>query len=283
MLRLRFTPSKDRFWVAHVPPYTGVHLEELFQQYSKGPWLRVEPAGKSIGGRVIPLLTITDSSVSEHSKKVIWLMFRQHSWETGSSWAGDGAIRFLLSDSPEAQTVRRTAIFKIFPLCDPDGTASGAVRFNKAGFDLNRNWDVEDAAKMPEITAQRKAVLDWVDAGRRLDLFLSVHNTETAEYLEGPPGTDAAISALGERLLRLLKQHSTFAPTRPFRRAEPTTTAGRPGRMTVSQGLYHSRKLPAFLMEQMIAKNPRLGRHPAVEDRRQFGEGLVRAAFLAVE
>ncbi len=282
-LRLRFTPTREQFWIAHVPPYTGVHLGELFLEFRKNPWLRVESIGKSLGGRAIPLLTITDTSAPDANKRVVWLMFRQHSWETGSSWAGEGAIRFLLSDSVEAQRIRRAAIFKIFPLCDPDGTASGAVRFNARGFDLNRNWDVEDPVNMPEINAQRKSILDWVDSGKRLDLFLSVHNTETAEYLDGPPGSEPAITELGERFFRLLKQHSTFAPTRPFTRTEPTTTAGKAGRMNVSQGLYHYRKLPAFLMEQMISNNPRLGRLPTIEDRKKFGEGLARAAFLAVE
>ena len=107
-----------------------------------------------------------------------WLMFRQHSWEAGSSWAGQSALRFLLSADPVAAEMRRTAIFKIFPCGDPDGVARGGVRFNANGFDLNRNWDAVDETKMPEIAAQRKAVLDWVDAGRRVDLFLTLHNTD---------------------------------------------------------------------------------------------------------
>jgi hypothetical protein len=52
--------------------------------------------------------------------------------------------------------------------------------------------------------------------------------------------------------------------------------------MTVAQGLYHYRKLPAFLMEQMISNNPRLGHLPTVEDRMEFGKGLVKAAWRAV-
>jgi len=65
---------------------------------------------------------------------------------------------------------------------------------------------------MPEIAAQRKAVLDWVDAGNRLDLFLALHNTETGEYLEGPPGSRH--SDLLARFFRLLKENTTFNPTR---------------------------------------------------------------------
>lgn len=281
-LRLRFAPKSNRFWIAHVPPYGNRDLDALLASL-RGPGLRVERIGRSVDGRDIPMVTITDPLVPDSRKKVVWLMFRQHAWESGSSWAAEGAMRFLMSNGPEAVRIRRGAIFRLFPMCDPDGVAGGGVRFNKHGFDLNRNWDVDNPSKMPEIAAQKKAVLDWVDSGHRLDLFLTLHNTETGEYLEGPPGDDEAFGALGGRFFELLKEHSTFAPTRPFFRGAATTTEGKPGRMTVSQGLYLARKPPAFGMEQMIARNPRLGRLPSVDDRKAFGEGLVRAAWLAVQ
>jgi Zinc carboxypeptidase len=227
----------------------------------------------------MPLLTITAGGTPPDGKKVIWLMFRQHAWETGSSWAGEGAIRFLLSGGDEAAKMRREAIFKIFPMADPQGVRSGNVRFNQAGFDLNRNWDVDDAVKMPEIAAQKRAILKWVDSGGRIDLFLTLHNTETSEYLEGPP---AGFDDLGPRFFAALERLGTFAPTRPFFRSATTTTAGKPGRMNASQGLYHLRRLPAFTMEQMIARNPKLGRFPTIDDRIAFGAQLARAAFAAV-
>jgi murein tripeptide amidase MpaA len=207
-------------------------------------------------------------------------MFRQHAWETGSSWAGEGAIRYLLSADAEAARIRRQAIIQIFPLCDPDGVATGGVRFNRHGFDLNRNWDTVDPVRMPEIAAQRKAVLDWIDSGRRVDLFLSLHNTETNEYLEGPP--DPAYRPLMERWFRLLAENTTFNPQQPPRLAESTTTPGKPGRMTVVQGLYRDRHIPAFLMEQMISYNSKLAHLPEVPDRLAFGAALARTLLPAV-
>ncbi len=271
-LRLHLRPRSQRVWIAHVPPYTGDHLRRLLKEVGRSAHLKVEPGP-------MPLWSITDAKTPPAGKKVIWLMFRQHAWETGSSWAAEGAIRFLLSSEAEAVTFRRGAIFKIFPMADPEGVRLGNVRFNRLGFDLNRNWDVDDSAKMPEIAAQKRAILQWLDAGGHLDLFLTLHNTETGEYLEGPP---AGHEELSERFFAALLQHSTFAPTRPLFRGAFTTTEGKPGRMTASQGLYHLRKLPAFTMEQMIAKNPKLGHFPTVADRLAFGAGLVRAGFAAV-
>jgi hypothetical protein len=223
------------------------------------------------------LWTIT-SPGSDRDKKAVWLMFRQHSWETGSSWAGEGAVRGLLRDDAESHRLRQKIVWKILPLCDPDGAARGGVRFNANGFDLNRNWDIENPAKMPEIAAQRNAVKEWIRSGHSVDLFFTLHNTETGEYLEGP----AKFQSLAGRFFRILSEETTFAPTRPLQYSEATTTAGMRGRMTVVQGLYHDFQIPAFLMEQRVCYNEKLGHLPEIPDRIAFGEQLVKAAVKAI-
>jgi murein tripeptide amidase MpaA len=277
-LTLHFTPERGHVWIAHVTPYTNKDLRNLLESFRNSPYLEEQSVGRTVEGREMPLLTITNRKIPAQDKKVIWLMFRQHAWETGSSWAGDGAVRFLLSNDGRAALSRDHVIYKIFPLADPDGVAHGGVRFNLNGYDLNRNWDTPDPQKMPEIWAQRKAILDWVDSGHRLDLFLSLHNDETDEYLEAP----ADFKTLGERAFHELATKSSFNPTAPLRDPGATTTPGKPGRMTVDQGLFHDRKLPAMLMEQMIEYDSKLGRLPTAADRSEFGAELVRALSAAV-
>jgi len=277
-LTLQFNPESDRVWIAHVTPYTNKDLGKLLESFRASPYLEEQSVGRTVEGREMPLLTITNRKIPEREKKVIWLMFRQHAWETGSSWVGDGAVRFLLSNDERAARLRNHVIYKIFPLADPDGVAHGGVRFNLNGYDLNRNWDTPDARKMPEIWAQRKAILEWVDAGHRLDLFLSLHNDETDEYLEAP----ADFKALGERAFHALVTSSSFNPTAPLRDPGDTTTPGKPGRMTVDQGLFHDRRLPAMLMEQLIEYDSKLGHLPTAADRSEFGAELVRALSEAV-
>ncbi len=255
-LRFRVTvPNSDHFWVAHVPPYTNLHLEALRKVVK-----REEVIGKSVEGRPLYLWTIEGGP---KPRATVWLMFRQHAWEAGSSWVGDGAVRELLKD---ARGIR----WKILPFADPDGVAHGGVRFNRNGFDLNRNWDVVDAAKMPEITAQRNAIASWLKAGNKIDLFFSLHNTETSEYLEGQSQSPEH-RQLAERFFDLLKQRTTFRPSRPLFFGAETTTAGKPGRMNVIQGLWRDFQIPGFLMEQ------RIDVQPTVEQRQQFGALLVMA------
>jgi murein tripeptide amidase MpaA len=259
-------------WIAHVQPYTNRHLASLLDAFRSSPYLERVSAGRTVEGREMPLLTITNPKTPEAGKRVIWLMFRQHAWEAGSSWVSDGALRFLLSGDPRAARLRDQTVFKIFPMADPDGVFHGGVRFNRNGYDLNRNWDAVDPRTMPEIASQRRAILEWVDTGHRVDAFLSLHNTERGEYLEATPG----VRPLGERTLQTLKATTTFNPTEPLADSGSTTTPGKPGRMHVAQGLYHERKLPAMLMEQMVEFNSKLGRCPTAMDRMEFGATLVR-------
>jgi hypothetical protein len=53
--------------------------------------------------------------------------------------------------------------------------------------------------------------------------------------------------------------------------------------MTVIQGLYADFKIPGFLMEQRVSKNPKLGHIPEVGDRLKFGSELVAAIAQAVK
>src|SRR5687768_17054511 len=201
-LRLRIRPSQTRFWIAHTPPYTNANLANLRKEVLRHPEAREQIIGKSVEGLELLLWSIG----KPQEKTTVWLMFRQHAWESGSSWVGDAAVRSLLRET----TLRAGVLWKILPVADPDGVAHGGVRFNRNGYDLNRNWDVNDPRKMPEIAAQRNAISEWVRAGNSVALFFTLHNTETSEYLEGPP------SSLAEDLFKTLKETTAFNPSRPL-------------------------------------------------------------------
>jgi hypothetical protein len=275
-LRLRLRAEKPVLWIARTPPYTNQHLDRLVREVSTHPAFRIESIGASPQGRPIRLISVSDPRTPEPAKKVIWLMARQHAWESGTSWVAEGALRHLASK--EGAGLRRAAVFKILPLADPDGVARGGVRFNAQGYDLNRNWDAADPDRTPEIWAQRQAILKWLGAGRKIDLFLTLHNTESAEYIEGPA---AAFEALARRLWQALDSATVFHSPQGPRNAPATTTAGMKGRMTVSQALFHERGVPAFLMELMVDFHPRLKRWPTVQDRLDFGPALLRALLAA--
>lgn len=267
-LTIRFTPERSTMWIAHMAPYTKRELGQLVAV--KSPYVSKEAVGKSVHGRDIVLLTVTDRAVPDTGKRVVWLIARQHGWEAGTSWAADGAVRFLLSNEPEAQRIRRSTVFKVMPVFDPDGTAEGFVRFNANGYDNNRNWDAVDPKLMPEIASVRKAIFAWLDSGKRIDVLLAMHDTESTDYVSGP----AALKDLATNLVERLRATSSFYDPR-----SPRLGGGRQpvqkGRMSIESALFAERKVPAFLMELMVERHPQLGRPRTAADFVSLGKGLA--------
>ncbi len=273
-------PETDRLWVAHVEPYGWTRLLGFLDRVGGHPHLRRESVGTSVEGRDLWLLSITDPAVPDAGKRVAWLMCRQHAWESGTSFVGEGAVEFLLSDA--AAPLRREVILKVFPMLDPDGVVHGAVRFNSNGFDVNRNWDTcgsggdRDRELMPEIWHAKKALGDWLSAGHRIDLFLTLHNQEKGGWVSG----SARHGDLAKRLFAELKERTSC--DLPGAGPVPPGARPAPGRMTVYQYLDLERGVPAFLLEQGVARDAKLGRLPTSQDRIAFGRELAQAMARVV-
>ncbi|MBI3856623.1 MAG: hypothetical protein HY293_13130 [Planctomycetes bacterium] len=265
----RVTPDSDYFWIAHIEPYTESRFNTFMDEIRGSSHLRDEVFGKTVEGRDLHLLTITDlSSESSTPPPTVWLMCRQHAWESGTSFVGEGAIRFLLSE--EAGPLRKTLVFKILPMMDPDGCARGGVRFNRHGYDVNRNWDSADPENpeqrrlMPEICAAKKVIHAFSG------LFLTLHNQETGEWLS----SSAKNKPIADRFFAALRDRTTFNPSEKGPR--PPADKPAPGRATVYEYLDGQRGLSAFLLEQGITRSSKLARLPTSQDRLEFGAQLIR-------
>ncbi|HEY7116317.1 MAG TPA: M14-type cytosolic carboxypeptidase [Tepidisphaeraceae bacterium] len=265
---LRLRPAGDSIWIAHVAPYTASDLSRLLTELDRSPYARVEVIGRTAQGRDLHMVTVTDFATPDAGKKVLWLQARQHAWEAGTSYVMDGALRFITSGDPRAADLRRRAVFRFTPMVDVDGCATGKVRFNANGYDVNRHWaavDLRDKAwlaRSPEVWYAKRAI---TTAGP-IDLMVNLHNTETNEYLD-TRADDPAVVKVMNRFYDLLVQHSTFDPARKL---EPHKTA-----VDDTNMLYDQYRIPVMLMEQRIAAGKKLGHCPTVEDRRQFGRDLI--------
>ncbi|HYE99940.1 MAG TPA: M14-type cytosolic carboxypeptidase [Planctomycetota bacterium] len=279
-LHIPLKPAAATFWLAHLEPYTPTRLERLLEGFASERALRQERIGTTVENRPLRLLTVTSPDHADETKAVVWLMFRQHAWETGSSFVAEGLLSHLLA--PESRDLLGRVVFKIFPMMDPDGCARGGVRFNRNGYDLNRNWDTCDPydpasrAKMPEIAAAKAAMTEWLGRGGRMDLFLTHHNQETGGWLSG----SASFPAVADRLFKLLQRETSC--NLPERSPRGPSAKPAPGRATVYYWLEHEKKVPAFLIEQGVAFDERLMRIPTADDRRLFGRELARAVARVV-
>jgi hypothetical protein len=276
-------PRGPTLWIAHVPPYTPADLDRLLADLRRHPHAVVEVIGQTVQGRALHLVTITDPQTPDAAKRSLCLMSRQHAWEAGTSHVAEGAMRFLISDDPRAAQLRRDNIVRFIPIVDVDGCATGKVRFNANGYDVNRHWDEVDLRrpeflqKMPEIWYAKKAIVQAATprsgGGGGIDLLVNLHNTETAEYLETHAKQERALASI-RRLSEQLVNQTTFHPSRELAvRDEPTTTAN---------ALSREYGVPVVLMEQRIGTSKKLGRRPTVQDRLNFGRELIIAMAQAV-
>jgi cytosolic carboxypeptidase protein 2/3 len=66
-------------------------------------------------------------------------MARQHPGETPGSFIMEGILDFLLDlENEEAIMLRKTCVFHIIPMMNPDGVVHGNYRCSLSGTDLNR-------------------------------------------------------------------------------------------------------------------------------------------------
>lgn len=276
---LEFRAAGETIWIAHVPPYTPRRLQHLLGQMDQTPHTRIEVIGQTVRGRDLQLVTVTNFDLPDAGKKTVWLQARQHAWEAGTSYVMEGALLFITSDDPLARQLREKVVFQFMPMMDPDGCANGKVRFNANGYDVNRHWNEVDLRRkellqrMPEIWYVKKAILGYVNAGRKIDLMLNLHNTESAEFMDTQAG-DEPVLAMFRRFEAILMERTSFDPTQRL------AVHNAPGNTTNS--LYEERRIPVLLMEQRIGFSPKLGRRPAAGDRLNFGRQLVAAMAEAV-
>jgi hypothetical protein len=266
---IRVTAESDTLWVAHLEPYPASRLDCFLDEIRGAAHLKDEVIGRSVEGRDLHLLTITEfSAESAAPPPTVWLMCRQHAWESGTSFVGEGAIRYLLSE--EAAPLRKGLVFKILPMMDPDGCAHGGVRFNRSGYDLNRNWDTADPDNpehrrlMPEICAAKKVI--YAFSG----FFLTLHNQETDEWLSSSEKN----RPLAERFCKALLEKTTFNPS--LKAPRPPAAKPAPGRASVYEYLDGQRGMSAFLLEQGITRSSKLGHLPTSQDRLEFGRQLIQ-------
>jgi hypothetical protein len=274
-ITLTLRPRGNTLWIAHVPPYSYARLESLLTEITPSSQARVEVIGKSVLGRDLHQVTITNLARPDAGKKVIWMQARQHAWEAGTSFLLEGALRFVLSDDPAAQKLRDENIFIFVPMINPDSVVLGEVRFNVNGFDPNRQWDEVDLRdprwlqRNPEIWYVKKAILAQ-QARQPIAIALNLHNTEMNEYLDTMVDAEPQQSML-HRFFDLAVQRTSFDPSRP--KLTVSIPGSGPGNTT--NVIWREAGVPMMLLEQRIGPSRKLNRIATSADRMTLGRELI--------
>jgi hypothetical protein len=192
----RFT--QPQAWIASFFPFTAEHIARFAAGHKDDPCFTAGVIGKTLQGRPMPLYTITDPAVPEAQKRVILFTTLQHDLETTGAMALEGICRFLLSADPRAVRLRRSFVFYVVPMMDPDGIAGGNL-YCPAG-NMNRQWGLGTA---PETTNVERFAKQLTAKGRKIELFMDFHGwctpDRTTEFLSFGPeiaGEEASKDAL---------------------------------------------------------------------------------------
>ena len=172
-VRLSIVMPGPRLYVARVEPYRVSDLDRLLEAIRGNRRVRIEPIGKTAGGRALEMIRIG----VDRARHRVFVRARAHPWEAGSSWVAQGLIQRLLADDDDAKRFLDSYTVYVMPMANKDGVARGMTRFNLLGKDLNRNWD---RPVDPDLAPENAALERWLEAriaaGRRPDLALELHN-----------------------------------------------------------------------------------------------------------
>lgn len=208
-VQLRVTMPGPKLYVARMEPYRLSDLERLLGEIRSHRLVRIEPIGKTAGGRQLEIVRIGDPNARHR----VFVRARAHPWEAGSNWVAQGLIRRLLADDEAAKRFLSVYSVTVLPMANKDGVARGGTRFNLHGKDLNRNWD---QPADPQLSPENAALEQWLEreiaAGKKPDLALELHNDGNGRlHISRPP-----VPHLDQHLARmtiledLLRQHTWF-------------------------------------------------------------------------
>ncbi|XP_056382539.1 cytosolic carboxypeptidase 2 isoform X3 [Hyla sarda] len=207
-----FPHDNDTCYFAHCYPYTYSDLNRDLQRWTCDParsqYCKLRHLCRSLAGNTVFLLTITSPSINPAlavSKKAVVVTARVHPGETNGSWMMKGFLDFILSDSPDAQLLRDTFIFKVIPMLNPDGVIVGNYRCSLSGRDLNRNYKSMLKDSFPCIWHTR-AMVKRLLAEREILLYCDFHghSRKNNVFMYGCNNKGEPESKLHERVFPLM-------------------------------------------------------------------------------
>lgn len=193
-VRLQAPPGETE--VHWHPPYNYTQSEQFVGSLRNHPLVQVEKIGHSPEGRNLWLLRISDAS--PRSKKNFLIRARVHAYESASSYAMEGMVRWLLSEEAYAAAALHEYVFFVIPMANPDGVYNGLGSLTAPrGTNLASIPYEPDATTLP-----LKQAIDRVRPAVAIDL----HNWQN-KHTDGLLGLEPAIR---ERFVRYMPDQLEF-------------------------------------------------------------------------
>jgi len=217
----RITAPSNTVWIAWGPPLGPVDAINFISiMASAHPFVKPFMLAVSREGRQVPAARFIEGDRPAKQRPGVWILARQHAWESGGTWVGIGLAEWLAGDNESAQWVRQNAEVFFVPIMAVDHVATGDGGKECLPQDPNQDWSA--TPHWPEVAAVEKGVLALAKEGR-MDLLLDLHNpgasaTQITLYLTPTNYLGAQAAANQNQLFTIVRREVT----------EPLTVAAEP-------------------------------------------------------
>jgi murein tripeptide amidase MpaA len=133
--------NSDSVYFAIGYPYVYSDIIELVNSIESFSFTEITALTTSENGKDVKLIKITDPNTVDSSKYLIWIIARQHAFETHSNYVIQGLVNFAVSETNLAKRLREQAILYVVPIMDVDNAFDGGTGKDQLPVDFNRDWD----------------------------------------------------------------------------------------------------------------------------------------------
>ncbi len=170
IVKYKFT--KDTVYFAAGYPYTYSDVLFFVDSIASSPYIDTNTLVISEGNRKVPMFIIQDTS--QRPTDLVWIIGRQHAFETTMNYTLEGMIDFLISDNEKAVNIRKKTVFYVVPMMDVDNVATGASGRMQRPVDFNRDWSINPYWKAVKEVQQK---IKETNKMYNYRIFLDVHST----------------------------------------------------------------------------------------------------------
>jgi hypothetical protein len=184
-------------------PYQEADLDAFLEQHAGSPHLKAEPHATTKRGRTNRRLRL--GKLDGEPKHRALFTCRHHSCEMMASWALEGLMETVLSDTADGRWYRENVEVLAIPMVDLDGVEDGDQGKNRKPHDHNRDY-LGDSI-YPTVAATRKFVPEW--SGGRLRFGMDMH----CPYIRGGgdgPSSNERLFLVGHPSEEMWKRQQAF-------------------------------------------------------------------------
>lgn len=164
--------NTDTLWLATGYPYTYSKMMNYLDSISLNSIVDTFTLTYSEAGLRVPYLEIKNPNTK--IKNMIWIIGRQHAFETTMNYVLEGMMEYFLSDEKFAVKFRKKNIIYLVPMMDVDNVFIGASGRMQTPVDFNRDWSISPYWKA--INAVQKKI-QQTNQLYKYRVFLDVHST----------------------------------------------------------------------------------------------------------